>query len=209
MEEEDASAAEPPSPRLTPATDRPATEMKPRTAACLDGAGLDGAGLDSACLDIDILDPARFLSRADVAQLHEEASCVLGQLHVIGEVRARIVDDAQMSQAHEKYAHVPGTTDVLTFDLRENADDPLDVDLLLCIDEATRQSAKLGHSVERELLLYLIHGVLHCVGYDDHTPADAQRMHAKEDALLGAVGIDPVYAARAPGQHTARTEGDV
>ncbi|VAX42159.1 hypothetical protein MNBD_PLANCTO03-1432, partial [hydrothermal vent metagenome] len=71
---------------------------------------------------------------------------------------------------------------------------PLDVDLLLCVDEARRQAEARGFTIERELLLYLVHGVLHCLGYDDHTEADAARMHAEEDRLLEAAGVGATYA---------------
>jgi probable rRNA maturation factor len=112
-----------------------------------------------------------------------------------GEVRGRIVGDDEMAEAHMQWLDIPGTTDVLTFDLREHDDLPLDVDLLLCFDEASRQAAERGLRPEHELLLYTVHGVLHCLGHDDHTEADAARMHAEEDRLLEAAGVGPIFAA--------------
>jgi len=109
-----------------------------------------------------------------------------------GEVRVRVVQDAAMAAAHEGFAGVPGTTDVLTFDLSEVGPE-LDVDILVCIDEAARQGVARGHSTERELLLYTIHGVLHCLGHDDHDPAAAARMHAEEDRILEALGVGATF----------------
>ena len=165
-------------------------------------------------LAIDIINPEGLLDTEAAARLRIEAHQVLAPLGVPGEIRARLVDDAHMIRAHERYTNTPGTTDVLTFDLRQTTDPhdphthtdphtdthadspdgPLDVDLLVCVDEARRQSAIRNHAVERELLLYIVHGVLHCLGYDDHTPADAKRIHAREDALLAAAGIGPIFA---------------
>ncbi|MBK7403518.1 MAG: rRNA maturation RNase YbeY [Phycisphaerales bacterium] len=128
----------------------------------------------------------------------QRARDALAPLALAGEIRARLVDDQAMAAAHARWSGVPGTTDVLTFDLRDTAEGPLDVDLLLCTDEAARQAAPRGHTVAREILLYLIHGVLHCLGYDDHDEADAARMHAEEDRLLDAAGIGATYAPPHP-----------
>lgn len=128
-------------------------------------------------------------------------------------VTLAIVEDAEMSDLHEQYKSVPGTTDVLTFDLRD-ADaatdsattdtgtgdpsttiDPMDVegDVALCLDEAKRQASARGHDVSHELLLYAVHALLHLLGYDDHDETDAAAMHAREDELLSQVGLEPIY----------------
>ena len=105
-----------------------------------------------------------------------------------------VVDDATMARLHEESCNEPGTTDVLTFDLRDEADEaPLEGELVLCIDEAARQAARQGHATRLELLLYAVHGMLHLLGEDDHDPAAARRMHQREDELLTAAGVGPVY----------------
>lgn len=127
-----------------------------------------------------------------------------------------VVDDATMADLHVQYKNVPGTTDVLTFDLRAvdlravdlgetdaaalastlgaTFDEPLEAELILCIDEAARQAAARGHEVRAELLLYAVHGLLHLAGHDDHDPAAAARMHQREDQLLAMVGLPAVYS---------------
>lgn len=105
-----------------------------------------------------------------------------------------------MAAAHSGFLGVDGTTDVLTFDLTEPGQPDLDVDILVCVDEARRQGAARGHGVERELLLYIVHGVLHCLGHDDHDPSAAARMHAEEDRILEAVGVGPTYATGRGGE---------
>lgn len=140
-----------------------------------------------------------------------------------GEVRARIIDDAAMEAAHVEYLDTPGTTDVITFDLAGgmsgvvgeasearrplDADGlpdtsqalappaPIDVDMLLCLDEAERQARERGHEAAKELLLYALHGVLHCLGYDDHDEASFAAMHEAEDRVLSAIGVGPLFAS--------------
>lgn len=119
-------------------------------------------------------------------------AAVADRFGATGEVRARIVADDEMAQLHERHTGVAGTTDVLTFDLAETEHE-LDVDLVLCVDEARRRAHEYGHDVARELTLYLVHGVLHCLGHDDHDETDAQRMHTAEDELLEAAGIGRVF----------------
>lgn len=138
----------------------------------------------------------------------ERAQRALAPLACAGEVRVRVLDDEAMSAAHERWGGVPGTTDVLTFDLREGEQGPLDVDLLVCVDEAARQAKARGLPLERELLLYIVHGVLHCLGHDDHDEADAARMHEEEDRLLEAAGIGATFAV-APSHGMPEREGRV
>ena len=152
-------------------------------------------------VEIEIADPAGLMARPEaLATLIRQVEATLAEAGRAGSVRVRLVDDARMASAHQKYSGVEGTTDVLTFDLRDGASvqgSPLDVDILLCVDEARRQAQLRAHEIEREVLLYIIHGILHCLGHDDHDPVAAARMHAEEDRILEAIGIGPVFA-RAP-----------
>ena len=111
-----------------------------------------------------------------------------------GQVTVAVVDDDRMAELHEQYRQTPGPTDVLTFDLHEGeTDGRLEGDIVVCLDEAARQAGRRGHSVRDECLLYAVHGLLHLLGYDDHDRDEADAMHAREDELLAAVGVGPVY----------------
>ncbi len=147
---------------------------------------------------LDLIDPGHRLTpgqRSDVRRGIEDA---LGQIGRPGEVRVRLVGDAEMSDAHARYKDTPGTTDVLTFDLSDGG--VLDADLLVCVDEARRRASDMGHPVTHELILYIVHGVLHCVGFDDAAPADARAMHREEDRILSAIGLGPVFAPERGGE---------
>jgi probable rRNA maturation factor len=149
----------------------------------------------AASADVDVLDRNNLVPHAARRWLIDHAQAAVAALGARGEVRVSVVGDPEMADAHLRYSNVPGTTDVLTFDLRaESATDELDVDILICADEARRQAAVRNVPVERELLLYIVHGVLHCLGEDDHDEAAARRMHEREDRVLAAIGVGPVYA---------------
>ncbi|MEM9414448.1 MAG: rRNA maturation RNase YbeY [Planctomycetota bacterium] len=108
-----------------------------------------------------------------------------------------IVGDEEMAQLHEQWKNVPGTTDVLTFDLAEPgapADEP-EGDIVVCIDEARRVAKERGHSLRHEALLYAVHGLLHLLGEDDQDPASYQQMHQREDDILTRLGVGRVFDA--------------
>ena len=107
-------------------------------------------------------------------------------------ITVKIVDDATMRGLHERHRGCACTTDVLTFD-HSLPQGPVEADIVLCVDEAARRAADLGHTIERELLLYALHGVLHCAGFDDRTPEDFEAMHGEEDRILSAVGVGRTF----------------
>ena len=111
----------------------------------------------------------------------------------------RVVGDLEMSEAHQRFSDVEGTTDVLTF-VTEN-ESGIEIDLLACADEAARRCAEFDHDLRRELLLYGVHGLLHAIGHDDHEPGAHALMHAEEDRLLTKIGVGPIF-------RTPSSEGD-
>lgn len=161
--------------------------------------------------NVDIADPERRLGADALRWLSEMAHRALDAMGAAGEVRVRIVGDGPMAAAHERYKGMSGTTDVLTFDLSEPARGAgpaggpvLDVDILICADEAARRGAEFGHAPERELLLYIVHGVLHCLGHDDGDDEAAARMHRAEDEVLARIGAGATYRPASPADAPAR-----
>lgn len=112
-----------------------------------------------------------------------------------------LVNDQRMIHYHQQTMNLATITDVLTFNYTDThiPDAPPDIETIICADEAQRQAIVHNHMLpELEMLLYAIHSLLHCVGYDDSTCAKALRMHRKEDALLRQMALPPVYFARDP-----------
>ncbi len=143
---------------------------------------------------VTVIDSTGRFEPPRVSQLTRHLEAAALALGLAGEVRVRIIADTEMDAAHRRYSGVDGTTDVLTFDLRSDPAAPLDTDLLVCLDEADRQGADRGWPADRELLLYCLHGILHCLGYDDHDDHGFARMHAEEDRILDAIGVGRTYA---------------
>ncbi|MGE4198998.1 MAG: rRNA maturation RNase YbeY [Phycisphaerales bacterium] len=151
---------------------------------------------------VTIADARGLLQTRQQAELHG-LICAAGiYLGVSGEVRIRLVPDSEMSRLHERHSSDPSTTDVLTFDMSDGASSSegglhLDADVIVCVDEAARQASQRSHAIVHELLLYSVHGILHCLGHDDHDEAGYAAMHAREDDVLSAIGVGPIFVAGA------------
>lgn len=108
------------------------------------------------------------------------------------ELSIAIVELAEMSELNERYRGKSGPTDVLSFECDDlcaatEPDEPVTLgDVVIAPEVAEAQAEEFGHTVEEELNLLLVHGVLHLLGYDHGEDSDAEVMQARERALLTA-----------------------
>jgi probable rRNA maturation factor len=107
-------------------------------------------------------------------------------------VSVGVVDDAEIAKLNQEFLSHTGPTDCLSFDLSD-ASGPHVFDLIVNGQMAIRQAAERGHSGEAELALYVTHGLLHQLGFDDQTAQQARKMHATEDEILQHLGYGFVY----------------
>jgi probable rRNA maturation factor len=105
-----------------------------------------------------------------------------------------VASDRRMAELNRAWLGREGTTDVLSFRLSAPGE-PVEADIAVGAEVAAAEAAARGHDPERELLLYALHGLLHCCGHDDATPERFAAMHAEEDRILRAIGVGPVFAA--------------
>jgi probable rRNA maturation factor len=75
-------------------------------------------------------------------------------------------------------------TDIVTFDLHTKGARLFEGELVICPAEAVRNARVFGEPVEREILRYVAHGILHLIGYDDATRQQRAVMRKEEDKLL-------------------------
>ncbi len=122
-------------------------------------------------------------------------------------VSVMVAGDERMRALNRAHRDRDATTDVLAFE-SSAAGEPLEADVVVGAGEAARQAAARQHRIEQELLLYALHGVLHCAGWDDQTPQGFEAMHTEEDRILAAIGVGPTFGARRSGR-TGRPEGSV
>jgi len=112
--------------------------------------------------------------------------------------------DARMRTLNRRYRGKDRTTDVLAFALHEgralaHADLRVLGDVVISLPAATRQARAAGRDPAAEVRMLLAHGLLHLLGDDHRTLAQARRMSARTDALLAASGAGPqTRRGRAP-----------
>ena len=87
-----------------------------------------------------------------------------------------LLDINQRRLGHDFY------TDILTFPLVEET--LISSEFCLSLDRIAENSLNFGRPFESELLRVIIHGVLHLVGYDDHTDDEKTKMRSKEEECL-------------------------
>lgn len=100
-------------------------------------------------------------------------------------------DDKFIKSLNNKYRGIDKPTDVLSFSLKEGAvkspeveNDKLLGDIIISVETAQRQADTLNHSIEKELTVLLIHGLLHLTGYDHEKDKDYKTMREIESEIL-------------------------
>lgn len=117
-----------------------------------------------------------------------------------------VTTDDAVRALNRDYRGVDAPTDVLSFAARDGGDDgfvlpntpPYLGDIIIAAPTAVRQAAAMGHTATDEILLLTVHGCLHLLGYDHHTPAEKRRMWEVQAKILRRNNL----------AHVKPTEGD-
>lgn len=143
---------------------------------------------------------------ADTRRLRKIAQTLLAerlQVHA-ADLGIYLVAEPEMTRLNETFLRHQGSTDVITFDYAENDGQAsclpkaprkremngqhtrpvLHGEIFICVDEAVLQARKHRTNWQSEVVRYLIHGVLHLLGYDDHRSGDRRKMKRAENQLL-------------------------
>jgi len=91
------------------------------------------------------------------------------------EIEITLVDDSDIARVHGDFLDDPTPTDVITFHHGE---------ILVSTDTAARQGQEHGQDIARETALYIVHGLMHLGGWDDHEPAEAAQMARLQEQIL-------------------------
>ena len=103
-----------------------------------------------------------------------------GGLADLVELSVLLVSNRRMAELHRRFLHLPGPTDVITFQHGE---------IFVSVQTARSEARRFGNSLEGELRLYMAHGLLHLHGFDDKTPADAAEMERAQERLVATATV--------------------
>ena len=107
-------------------------------------------------------------------------------------INIAIVGDEAIKKVNADFLNTPEPTDVISFDLSEETG-AKSFELIINAEEAARQAIQRGHSTEAELALYITHGLLHNLGFDDADETSGEKMHSTEDEILQQAGFGIIY----------------
>lgn len=131
--------------------------------------------------------------RFDAERLTSAARMILADEGIERAVASiAVVDDETIHELNRRYLQHDYPTDVLSFLFEESAGH-LEGEVIVSADTAATASPQYGWTVDDELLLYVIHGTLHLLGYDDATSEARNLMRARECHYLGRFGLAPRY----------------
>lgn len=155
-------------------------------------------------LELDLvyhIDPAAFGLQATPDPRIEQAADWIARQFALQRlyVSIAIVDDPTIHSLNAQRLGHDWPTDVISFVLDQHRG-AVEGEVIASLETAARLCAAAGWSAEDELLLYVVHGLLHVVGMDDIEPAARQAMRDREQACLLALGISQAA------EHVARFE---
>ncbi|MBP3270476.1 MAG: rRNA maturation RNase YbeY [Bacteroidales bacterium] len=104
------------------------------------------------------------------------------EIRVIGDVNIIFCSDNYILDVNMRYLQHDYFTDIITFDYCEGK--TLSGDLFISIDSVRENAIEYGVEFDDELHRVMVHGLLHLIGYDDHTPEEEKIIHEKEDYYL-------------------------
>ena len=156
-------------------------------------------------IKFDIYHEGEELSSADTLAL-EEAMSGFVKSDVPLAVEFVFVDGEEIRRLNRETRDTDKVTDVLSYPALDEIkgktlkrkDFPLDIDeegnlflgsIVVCCDRAREQAEEYGHSYNRELHYLLVHGMMHCLGYDHMNDADQAEMREQEETVLKKLGI--------------------
>lgn len=110
-----------------------------------------------------------------------------------GGVVVLLTGDTEVAELNQQFRAKPGPTNVLSFPAPPNPEDHLG-DIALAYGVCAREAAEQGKTLAAHLQHLVAHGVLHLLGYDHQTEAEAEAMEALERAILSGIGVSDPYA---------------
>jgi len=138
-------------------------------------------------IDIRNLQDRVNIDEAKVRSCAKRALIDMGEEGV--ELSILFVNDAYIKRLNSKYRDTDSRTDVLAFSMRQgegiSQHSEILGDIVISTQTARREAVRRKEPVQKELNLYLVHGILHLLGYDDEKPGARKKMRAKEKELLG------------------------
>lgn len=122
------------------------------------------------------------IRRPAVKQIAQKTLEYLGQTQ--GELSIVFVSAQRMKLLNARHLNHHYPTDILTFDYRQPDDSAFAAEIVICPSVAKHNALVFGKTFTQEIALYVIHGLLHLMGFNDHSVQETARMRKKETEVI-------------------------
>ena len=110
-------------------------------------------------------------------------SVIISEAKIPGEVQYVFCDDKQLLDINMQYLNHDTLTDIITFPSSNN-NNIISGEIYISIERVKENSKELNTNFSQEIQRVIVHGILHLIGYDDHSSSDKIQMRSKEDYYL-------------------------
>ena len=125
------------------------------------------------------------LKRINLSQLRKYITKVCTFLHKpSAKISLLLCDNALIKDLNKKFFKKSNPTDVIAFPLKDKFNKDYLGEVVVSVEEAVKVSSKNGVSWSQELVLYIVHGILHLSGYCDKTKKDREKMERKQQKIV-------------------------
>ena len=127
------------------------------------------------------------------AELKKVCQNILNSENVEGNVSLIFVDKFEIKKIHQEFMQDDSETDVISFEYNQDNyidNDSFIGDIFVSVDAAIEFTAKNKTEFSEELLRYVVHGILHCLGYDDLESKARTRMQKKQEKYVKAAALN-------------------
>ncbi|MBI5308044.1 MAG: rRNA maturation RNase YbeY [Planctomycetes bacterium] len=140
---------------------------------------------------LEIINLQKF-HRVNKNKIKELVKGVLKAEAADAEINVVLVDNKKIKEMNNAFLGHNYATDVLSFayEKEEKQKNNITGEIVVSVEMAARLARRQERAVEGELALYLTHGLLHLLGYNDKRKADAKKMHQREWVLLTNLGYN-------------------
>lgn len=99
-------------------------------------------------------------------------------------ISINFVDDERLLEMNKHYLNHDYYTDILTFNF---SDEPISTEIFISYERAYENAKKYKTTIEDEILRLISHGILHSIGFDDHTRSEKIKMRKAENKILNSI----------------------
>lgn len=123
------------------------------------------------------------------SKIKDAVKRVLGEEGKDAKLSIALVDNNEIKKLNDRFLGINEVTDVIAFPLNNN-EYCINGEIIVSVEKAIEVTNTSRSSIEGEIILYILHGILHLLGYNDNNEKNAKIMHERESQILATLGYN-------------------